>query len=289
MATDRTDANRGRHRRRSLAAVVIALALLFMVPFVGLSALAPTAPHTSVVVPPTCAQAVADIPADRIIGIPGRGSGVLLAAAGDRAVVVAIGPAPSPRPLAAYLFDRSTARLLWQTPLQSDAVVAAINRGIVFLWDGDNPRGGAPAAPAEPAARRGNALEHPLLRHMRFEELGLSAATARAFINLDPDTPLPTQELARRLSCDPSNVTAFVDRLEEAGLVERRVDRRDRRIKTLAVTDQGRRLRDRMTTLMATDVPTIEALSPDEQRALLALLDKARAAADAYDAGARDR
>ncbi len=118
----------------------------------------------------------------------------------------------------------------------------------------------------------------------RFEQLGLGASTARAFINLDPDAPLPTQELARRLSCDPSNVTPFVDRLEEAGLVERRIDRRDRRVKTLVVTERGRELREQMASLMANDVPTLEALSEQEQATLLALLDKAQDAAAAYDA-----
>lgn len=118
----------------------------------------------------------------------------------------------------------------------------------------------------------------------RFEELGLTAASARALLQLDPAAPMPTKVLAERLSCDPSNVTAFVDRLEAAGLIERRVDRKDRRIKTLAITAEGRRMRERMTRLMSVDTPPLQALTTTEQRTLLDLVNKAWAACESYDA-----
>jgi DNA-binding MarR family transcriptional regulator len=76
--------------------------------------------------------------------------------------------------------------------------------------------------------------------------LGLTAASARALAELDPDRPSPARDLAARLDCEPSNVTSLVDRLEEAGLVERRVDAEDRRIKTLVVTEAGRHMQGRL-------------------------------------------
>ncbi|MEV4827868.1 MarR family transcriptional regulator [Micromonospora sp. NPDC049257] len=76
--------------------------------------------------------------------------------------------------------------------------------------------------------------------------LGLTPAAARALCELDPDRPSPARDLAVRLACDRSNVTALVDRLEQAGLVTRRVDPIDRRQKTLLVTDEGRRVRERV-------------------------------------------
>lgn len=121
----------------------------------------------------------------------------------------------------------------------------------------------------------------------RFEDLGLTAASARALLQLDPITPVPTKVLAERLSCDPSNVTAFVDRLEEGGLIERRVDRKDRRVKTLAITAAGRRMRERMISLMAADTPPLQCLTTTEQRTLLDLLNKAWAACERYDATVR--
>ncbi|MFG3045979.1 MarR family winged helix-turn-helix transcriptional regulator [Streptomyces sp. NPDC048202] len=54
--------------------------------------------------------------------------------------------------------------------------------------------------------------------------------------------PLPMRKLAHRLKCEPSNVTGIVDRLETRGLVERRPDPADRRIKLAAATDEGLRV-----------------------------------------------
>ncbi|MFC0033469.1 MarR family winged helix-turn-helix transcriptional regulator [Micromonospora chaiyaphumensis] len=92
------------------------------------------------------------------------------------------------------------------------------------------------------------------MRHYQDEEiagLGLTPAAARALHELDPDRPLPARDLAERLACDRSNVTALVDKLEQAGLVERRVDPADRRQKTLVVTGEGRRVRDRVRLVMS--------------------------------------
>lgn len=119
----------------------------------------------------------------------------------------------------------------------------------------------------------------------RFQhELGLTPATARSLLQLDPDRPVPTRELATMLGCDASNVTAFVDRLEEAGLVERQVDPTDRRVKTLAVTDKGRETRRRMDDIRGTDSPALQALTATERKTLLALLDKSWDACQAHEA-----
>ena len=92
------------------------------------------------------------------------------------------------------------------------------------------------------------------MRHYQDEEiaaLGLTPAVARALHELDPDRPPPARDLAEQLGCDRSNVTALVDKLEQAGLVERRVDPADRRQKTLVVTEAGRRVRDRVRQVMS--------------------------------------
>ncbi|MFF5171852.1 MarR family winged helix-turn-helix transcriptional regulator [Micromonospora sp. NPDC000089] len=94
-------------------------------------------------------------------------------------------------------------------------------------------------------------------------ELGLTPAVARALAELDPEHPLPTRDLAEQLGCDRSNVTALVDKLEQAGLVERRVDRADRRQKTLVVTEAGRRTRARVREVLS-DSRLLAGLRPDE-------------------------
>ncbi|NEB02501.1 MarR family transcriptional regulator [Streptomyces sp. SID13726] len=70
-------------------------------------------------------------------------------------------------------------------------------------------------------------------------EHALTGAQARLLSLLSLE-PLPMRKLARKLRCEPSNVTGIVDRLEARGLVERRPDPADRRVKVAAATESGR-------------------------------------------------
>ncbi|WP_460065163.1 MarR family winged helix-turn-helix transcriptional regulator [Streptomyces sp. YKOK-I1] len=67
----------------------------------------------------------------------------------------------------------------------------------------------------------------------------LTGAQARLLSLLSLE-PLPMRKLAQKLKCEPSNVTGIVDRLESRGLVERRPDPADRRVKLAAATEEGR-------------------------------------------------
>lgn len=104
----------------------------------------------------------------------------------------------------------------------------------------------------------------------RAGDLDLSFAQAMALRQLD--RPLPMRELADRLCCDASNVTGIVDRLEARGLVERRVDPDDRRVKHLVLTGAGRALRQRHSDSLMVDVPLLDRMSADERRVLADLL-----------------
>src|SRR6266699_4531518 len=77
-------------------------------------------------------------------------------------------------------------------------------------------------------------------------ELDLAPVQAKALHELNVEPPISMRELAARLKSDPSNVTGLIDRLEARGLVERRPDPKDRRIKGLALTAAGARLRKRL-------------------------------------------
>ncbi|WP_405816299.1 MarR family transcriptional regulator [Streptomyces sp. NBC_01390] len=81
--------------------------------------------------------------------------------------------------------------------------------------------------------------------HEEYEEAAtrhsLTGAQAR-LLSLLSLGPLPMRQLARKLRCEPSNVTGIVDRLESRDLVERRPDPSDRRVKLAACTDEGRRV-----------------------------------------------
>ena len=90
------------------------------------------------------------------------------------------------------------------------------------------------------------------------------------------DAPLPMNQIANRLHCDASNITGIVDRLESRGLVERSVKLGDRRIKVIALTPEGKRVRRRVAAT-SSSVPGLSRLSKSEQRALESLLTKALA------------
>src|SRR5580704_11680280 len=71
--------------------------------------------------------------------------------------------------------------------------------------------------------------------HTAIVEMGLTPQQAHALRTLDPTRPVPMRELAAGIMCDASTVTGIVDRLEARGLVERRPDPDDRRVKGLVV------------------------------------------------------
>jgi DNA-binding MarR family transcriptional regulator len=81
--------------------------------------------------------------------------------------------------------------------------------------------------------------------------------------------------LAETLDCDRSNVTGIVGRLEARGLVERRMDPSDRRVKNLVLTETGRRQRRRLLDRLAEPPAGICALPREEQMLLQAILRRA--------------
>ena len=89
------------------------------------------------------------------------------------------------------------------------------------------------------------------------------------------DEPVPMSSVANVLRCDRSAVTWITDRLEERGYVERRADERDRRVKLLALTDEGRRVREEIRARLAVPPEALSRLSRTEQRTLRDLLRKA--------------
>lgn len=101
---------------------------------------------------------------------------------------------------------------------------------------------------------------------------GLSGLQVELIRALAVESPLPQREVARRLFCDPSNVTGLADQLEARGLVERRFDQPDRRLRPLALTDQGRALWEAFASHMFEPPDPIAALSPEDQRHLRDLL-----------------
>jgi MarR family transcriptional regulator, organic hydroperoxide resistance regulator len=135
--------------------------------------------------------------------------------------------------------------------------------------------------PLPPACRLAQAaydLHANLERALRdtLVELDLTLPLADALWQLDPALgPLSRRELAERLCCDPSNVTFLVKRLEGRRLVRRAPADSDRRVKELALTPAGTRVRNRLIgTIAASSMFT--RLTPAQQRQLSDLLERCR-------------
>ncbi|WP_060884842.1 MarR family winged helix-turn-helix transcriptional regulator [Streptomyces caniscabiei] len=102
-------------------------------------------------------------------------------------------------------------------------------------------------------------------------EHSLTGAQAR-LLGLLSLEPLPMRRLAQKLRCEPSNVTGIVDRLEARGLVERRPDPNDRRVKLAAATDDGRRVARSLRDSLDFAREPLAGLSTTERESLRELL-----------------
>jgi DNA-binding MarR family transcriptional regulator len=105
-------------------------------------------------------------------------------------------------------------------------------------------------------------------------ESGLTKSQAGMLWALAPSTPpVSMRELARRLHCDPSNITLLGDQLQAAGLAQRQPDPTDGRRRVLVLTDRGVELWSRLLERMQ-QRSALFTLTVDEQNQLLDLLEK---------------
>ncbi|EST36364.1 hypothetical protein N566_16395 [Streptomycetaceae bacterium MP113-05] len=99
----------------------------------------------------------------------------------------------------------------------------------------------------------------------------LTGAQARLLALLARE-PAPMRRIAEQLKCEPSNVTGIVDRLESRGLVERRPDPVDRRVKLAAATERGRVTAESLRGALGFAREPLSELTPLERRVLRDLL-----------------
>ncbi len=107
--------------------------------------------------------------------------------------------------------------------------------------------------------------------HKRMRAIDLTPPQSIAMRKL-LDGPLPMGSVAEVLSCDASTLTGIADRLEERGLIERRVDAGDRRVKLLALTTAGRNLVTSIDGPFTAEIPGFVSLSETERAELTRLL-----------------
>jgi DNA-binding MarR family transcriptional regulator len=103
------------------------------------------------------------------------------------------------------------------------------------------------------------------------EQVGLSFGKIRALRRI-ARRPMPMSELASLLSVDPPNLTALVDDLEGAGLVERQAHPTDRRVKLVAATADGAALAHEADEILARPPASLCALPTDDLESLVRIL-----------------
>ncbi|MEW2400881.1 MarR family transcriptional regulator [Streptomyces sp. NPDC046862] len=102
--------------------------------------------------------------------------------------------------------------------------------------------------------------------------LGLTTGQASALRELTG--PMTLSELAGRMSCESSNATVVIDKLESRQLIERRPHPSDRRAKQLTLTPEGAERRERLLALLR-EKPLPVGLTQQEQGELQELLQRA--------------
>lgn len=105
-------------------------------------------------------------------------------------------------------------------------------------------------------------------------EFELSPVQCHVLHLLEPGQPVPMGRLAENLSCDASNVTGLVDRLESRGLLARQPSPADRRVKVLVLTPAGARVRTQLQKRLAAPPDPFRRLSATDQRALVRILER---------------
>jgi DNA-binding MarR family transcriptional regulator len=130
-------------------------------------------------------------------------------------------------------------------------------------------------------SRNGSRAWHAMVSLVRSQKRRMAAALmefdlteplAHA-IGVIPSEGVTMRTLADELQCDPANATGLVDRLEERGLIERRLDPQDRRVRRVFLTLPGRRMRERVEECFFEPPPAIRALSGSSQRTLREILE----------------
>jgi DNA-binding MarR family transcriptional regulator len=108
------------------------------------------------------------------------------------------------------------------------------------------------------------------------EEHNLTLMQLFTLCTLTPGKSCSMQDISHELSCDASNVTGIIDRLQAGHYVTRTECPDDRRVKRIALTPIGEALRQKVITrLKETETVKFANLTPDEVSQLGKILQKA--------------
>jgi len=109
----------------------------------------------------------------------------------------------------------------------------------------------------------------------RVRDLGLTAAQARLLLSLERNPTENQAFYAERLEVEPITLTRIVDRMEDAGWLERRSDPADRRARILHLTDKATQIVNELQGIVEIMFEEMLAgMASGERKTLVALLDR---------------
>jgi len=126
--------------------------------------------------------------------------------------------------------------------------------------------------------RTGDVLHHGLARALAPFDLSNEQYNALRILKGAGDDGHPTLEIARRLVSRSPNITRLLDKLIEKGLATRERDRADRRQAVVRITAGGEALLKRCDKAVDAAMEKLRVLSTAEMKAVVAALDRVRAA-----------
>lgn len=108
------------------------------------------------------------------------------------------------------------------------------------------------------------------------EEHDLTIMQLFALCSMEKGQPVPMNKISTLLYCDASNVTGIIDRLLTNNLISREENPKDRRVKMIALTDEGSTLRQELVAHIAQyESGALNNLNEDEKQQLQVLVLKA--------------
>ena len=111
------------------------------------------------------------------------------------------------------------------------------------------------------------------LADRRLGTIGVTRAQWQALANLRRIGPMTQAALAEMMEVETATIARLIDRLESAGLIERKAEAQDRRVKLVTMTDKAAALMDEMGVIgqkLRDDM--LVDLSPSELEGLIASL-----------------
>jgi DNA-binding MarR family transcriptional regulator len=108
------------------------------------------------------------------------------------------------------------------------------------------------------------------------QQLGLTPGHMKLLMQLEAGEGRSMGSLAQAFQCDASTMTWLVDRLEERGMVERRMLPSDRRVKAVALTSHGVQIKAQLARRLYRPPPALMALDRAALDELQAALIKVR-------------